>query len=140
MRREEIKIVAPDSDLTIVDEENVVVEDGIAGSELHQEDVAQQKALIENLKMQRAKKEAATIIEEEEEEDEDEEDAGSAASEPVKLKRAREEDQEPLKFDFKEPEVGEREFATNTRVARYQPRTRQIAWGAAAFALGMGAV
>ena len=137
MRREEVKIVAPDSDLTIVDEENVVIEDGVAGSELHQEDVAEQKALIENLKMQRAKKEAPTVIEEEEEE---EEDAGSAASEPVKLKRAREEDQETLKFDFKEPELGERAIATNTRVARFQPRTRQIAWGAAAFALGMGAV
>jgi len=139
MRREEIKIF-PDSDLTIVDEENVVVENGVAGSELHQEDVAEQKALIEKLKVQRAKKEAATVIEEVDEEEEEEEDAGSSPSEPVKMKRAREEDQETLKFHFKEPEVGEREIATNTRVARFQPRTRQIAWGAAAFALGMSAV
>jgi len=60
---------------------------------------------------------------------------------PATLKRARE-DEEELRFDFKEPEVGERTIATNRRVSRFQmePRTKSFAWGVAAFAVGMGAV
>ncbi|KAJ2936667.1 hypothetical protein H1R20_g425, partial [Candolleomyces eurysporus] len=73
----------------------------------------------------------------EEEEEEEEESEG-----PSKLKRARQDEDEPLKFQFKEPEAEERQIATNRRVGRFnmEPRTKSIAWGLAAFAVGMGAV
>ena len=132
-RREEVKIVTPSSDLTVVDEESVVIEDGITGSALHQEDVTDQKALIEKLKAQRAQQQAAQA-----EVEQEEEGAETPVSESI-LKRAREEDNQGFKFEFKEPEVGERAIATNSRVERLQPRTRRLAWGAAVFALGMGA-
>jgi hypothetical protein len=62
--------------------------------------------------------------------------------EDTKCKRAREEESEALQFQFKEPEVGERAIATNKRVGFFQmePRTKSVAWGLAAFAVGMGAV
>jgi len=62
--------------------------------------------------------------------------------EDTKSKRVREEESEPLQFQFKEPEVGERAIATNRRVGFFQmePRTKSVAWGIAAFAVGMGAV
>ena len=62
--------------------------------------------------------------------------------EDTKCKRTREEESEALQFQFKEPEVGERAIATNKRVGFFQmePRTKSVAWGLAAFAVGMGAV
>lgn len=113
-----------------------MLEDEVTGSELHQEDVAEQRVLIENLKAQRAHNE---VISNEASVDGDFE---SEAEEPTNLKRAREEEEEILKFSFTEPEVGERAIATNSRVSRFhmQPKTKQLAWGAAVFALGMSAV
>ena len=139
------------------------MEQTVAGSELWQQDVAEQKKLIADLaakalkssadkigmteeEKERLGEEVYNVIshqsdhamkEEEEEEEESEEEQG-----PSKLKRARQEEEEPLQFDFKEPEVTERAIATNRRVegTGLQPRTKSLAWGIAAFAVGMSAV
>lgn len=132
------------SDLTVVDEETEVIEKGITGSELHEQDIAEQQFLVQKLKAERdakemAEKEQAAV------EDEDEEMETEAKASSARLKRARKDEAEELKtlqFNPKEPEVGERAIATNSRVGRFQlqPRTKQLAWGAAVFALGMGAM
>jgi hypothetical protein len=81
-------------------------------------DVAEQQELIKNLKAQRA---------------------DGMRDDDGKAKRSREEDDSPLQFEFKEPEVGERAIVTNKRVWM-EPRTKSAVWGVAAFAIGMGAV
>jgi hypothetical protein len=123
------------SDQTIVEEDSEIIEDGITGSELREQDISEQQELIKNLKKQRnvaVTKVTVTEIQE------------TKVVEDVspKLKRVREEEEETLKFEFKEPEVGERAIATNTRVARFQmePRTKSFVWGVAAFAVGLSAV
>lgn len=116
------------SDETAVDEEGELVEDDVAGSELRQQDIKEQKDLIEDLKAQR---EGALAS------------GSSAGEEANEKKRVREDEEEgKLQFHFKEPEVGERAIATNNRVGRFrmEPRTKSFAWGVAAFAVGMGAV
>ncbi|GLB40211.1 hypothetical protein LshimejAT787_0800820 [Lyophyllum shimeji] len=144
-RREEVQVITPEgSDLTVVDEETDLVEKGIAGSELHEQDIAEQQALVQKLKAERDTKEAAQK-EQAAVEDEDEEMEAEAKESSAGLKRARKDDDEELKslkFQPKEPEVGERAIATNSRVGRFQlqPKTRQLAWGTALFALGMGAI
>jgi hypothetical protein len=119
--------------------EETVVED-VAGSDLHEEDVSEQQKLIADLKAQRD----AKLAEQQQQEDEGMESGDSDEVDgPSKLKRAREEEDEPaFKFEFKEPEVVERPVATNSRVRRFtlEPRTKSFAWGLAAFAVGMGAV
>lgn len=131
------------SDETVVDEENEVVEDDVAGSALREQDIKEQKLLIEDLKV---KREAALKMEladkEEVEESEEGEEEEEAKDGGVGVKRAREDEDEPLKFEFKEPQIGDRVIATNTRVSRFQmePRTKSFAWGVAAFAVGMSAV
>ncbi|KAF5371824.1 hypothetical protein D9615_009574 [Tricholomella constricta] len=143
-RREEVQIVTPGgSDLTVVDEETDVVENGITGAELHEQDVAEQQALVKKLKAERHAKEAAKM-QHAISEDEDDETETLAEASSAGIKRARKEEEDELKtiqFNPKEPEVGERAIATNRRVGfQLQPRTRQLAWGAAVFAFGMGAV
>ncbi|KAG7451137.1 uncharacterized protein BT62DRAFT_400267 [Guyanagaster necrorhizus] len=115
------------SEQTVVDEEGDAVED-VMGSELHQQDVAEQKALIEGLKAQRD----ALKTETENDMDVDVKPKG---------KRGREEE-ETLKFEPKEQETEPRVFATNTRVSRWkmEPQTKSMAWGVAAFLFGAGAV
>jgi len=111
--------------------------------EVMAEDIREQKELIARLK---ARREAAhRFVEEEDEEDEEAESGGEDEVSPAKpaTKRQRE-DEEPLKFDFKEPsgEVGERAIATNRRVsilANMPPERKSLAWGALAFAVGWGA-
>jgi len=119
-----------------VDEEDEGVEDGVAGSELRHQDIAEQKKLIEDLKAKRDAEARSKAVHEADESMEEEQEEATGT-----LKRVREEE-EVLKFEFKEPEVGERVIATNRRVGRFQmePRTKSFAWGVAAFALGMGAV
>lgn len=56
---------------------------------------------------------------------------------PSRSKRTREAANEPLQFNFKEPEVGQREIATNRRVGRV---AKSFAWGMAAIAVGVGAM
>jgi hypothetical protein len=106
------------SDETVVEEEAETVE--IAHPNMTQ-DIAEQKELIERLK---AEREAPLM-------------------ETDSLKRAREDEDETteLRFQFKEPEVQERQIATNKRVGRFhlEPRKKSFAWGVAAFAIGMSA-
>lgn len=115
----------------IADEDAEGLEDGVAGQGLYEEDVQAQKELIADLKRKREEaKEEATAVEQQEEEV------------STKGKRVRQDEDEPLKFEFKEPESEERQIATNRRVGRFEmePRTKSIAWGLAAFAVGMSAV
>ncbi|KAF5342456.1 hypothetical protein D9611_001882 [Ephemerocybe angulata] len=146
----------PKAALSPIKGEEDVSLDGVAGKDLYEEDIQEQKQLIADLKKKREVAAAAASTphkstrareeemeevdqeEEEEEEEEVEEDEG-----PSKLKRARVDEDEPLKFEFKEPESEERQIATNRRVGgrfEMEPRTKSIAWGLAAFAVGMGAV
>jgi len=105
------------SDETVVEDDAEIA--AMAGPDMSQ-DVAEQQELIKNLQAQRAS-------------------AMSAGDEDAKSKRSREEEEGPLQFEFKEPEVGERAIVTNKRVWM-EPRTKSVAWGVAAFAIGMGAV
>ena len=114
------------SDLTAVDEEGELVKDDVAGAELREQDIEEQKKLIEDLKRKRNQEEGQM----------DTEEPSSSK------KRDREEGDKPLEFQFKEPETEERAIATNNRVGRFhlEPRAKSFAWGVAAFAVGMGAV
>ncbi|KAJ3998940.1 hypothetical protein F5050DRAFT_1805455 [Lentinula boryana] len=123
------EVVTPGgSDETAVDEEAEAVED-VAGEQLRLQDIAEQKILIEDLK---AKRNAAL----------EESNGHIDESEKLIAKRAREEEEEALQFNFKEPEVGERAIATNRRIEGFfeEPRHKSLAWGVAAFAFGLGAV
>lgn len=119
------------SELTAVEEESQFIEDGVAGAELHAEDVREQQKLIEDLKAKRA---AAKLAAEQADMD--------VEAESSNKKREREEEEPKLKFDFKEPEAVDRPIATNRRVGRFhlEPQTKSFAWGIAAFAVGLGAV
>lgn len=119
------------SDETIVEEETETME--LAKPSMTQ-DIAEQKELIERLKSERDVQKMQT-----------DEPVPDAAPVPAPLKREREDEEEKkeeLRFNFKEPETEERQIATNKRVSRFQlePRTKSVAWGVAAFAIGMGAV
>ncbi len=126
-------------DLKTVDEEVQLVEDGVAGSELMEEDMKEQKKLLERLMQHQQAVLARSATE-----DEDESMGDSVETTTLtKKKREREdEDEQLLAFDFKEPEREERAIATNRRVGRFylEPRAKSFAWGVAAFAVGMGAV
>jgi len=107
------------SDETVVGDDDAEIV-AMAGPDMSQ-DIAEQQELINNLKSQRA-------------------NAGeNAGDQDTKSKRAREDEDVPLQFEFKEPEIGERVVVTNRRVWM-EPRTKSLAWGVAAFAIGMGAV
>lgn len=119
------------SDETIVEEETETIE--LAKPSMTQ-DIAEQKELIERLKAERELHRMQM-----------EEPMLDTALPPAPLKREREDDEEneeELRFNFKEPETEQRQIATNKRVSRFQlePRTKSVAWGVAAFAIGMGAV
>ena len=133
------------SDETAVDEDSEaakVAEPSMA------EDIQEQKELIAKLKADRAaaRAKAKAIVEAEAEEgvpgpsEEDAEDGGAGE------KRQREEEPTEYRFNFKEPgqeEVGERAVATNSRlrrIAQMPPERKSLAWGALAFAAGLGAV
>lgn len=108
------------SDETAVDDEGDVVEESV-GTELREQDLAEQRDMIADLKAQRDKALAVKNTD----------DA------PTKLKRAREEENQKLEFEFKEPEIGERVIATNRRIS---PTQKSVVWGVVAFAFGMTAV
>lgn len=118
------------SDETAVEEESQALADA-AAEELYEQDVAEQKELIEDLKAQRASRKTL-------------DSPSKSRNKPKsKSKRGREEEEELLKFDFKEPEIGERAIATNRRVGGLLdmgPQTKSAAWGIAAFIFGAGAV
>ena len=130
------------SDETAVDEDAEAAK--TAEPNMH-EDIQEQKELIAKLKAERAAAKSKKT------------DAGAAPSpsqreaeealeEEGSGKRAREEEPKQLQFNFKEPqegEVGERAIATNSRVGllgRMPPERKSLAWGALAFAAGMGAM
>lgn len=104
------------SDETVVDDDAEIA--AMAGPDMSQ-DIAEQQELIKHLKAQR--------------------DTMSTGDEDGKSKRSREDEEAPLQFEFKEPEVGQRTIVTNKRVWM-EPRTKSVAWGVAAFAVGLGAV
>lgn len=110
------------SDDTVVGDDAEIA--AMAGPDMNA-DIEEQRELITKLKAQRAL-DNETLIEVDEK----------------KPKRVREEEEGPLTFEFKEPEVGERAVVTNRRVGRFnmEPRTKSVAWGVAAFAIGMGAM
>ena len=123
------------SDETVVEEEAETIE--LAKPSMTQ-DIAEQKELIERLKAERGlhKMNTGPPVPD---------TAPAPAPAPAPLKRDREEEgeeKEELRFNFKEPETEERQIATNKRVSGFQlePRTKSVAWGVAAFAIGMGAV
>lgn len=137
LARHEEALTPQGSDQTVVEEDSEIIEDGITGSELREQDIQEQQELIKNLKKQRnAAPTTTTITVTEGDETE------VVVEMPTKLKRVREDEEQPLKFEFKEPEVGERAIATNNRVGRFQmePRTKSFVWGVAAFAFGLSAV
>ncbi|KAG1733598.1 uncharacterized protein EDB91DRAFT_1148298 [Suillus paluster] len=115
-----IEVTTPGgSDETVVEEEAETIE--IARLNMSQ-DIAEQKELIERLKAER----------------------DGPMMETDSLKRTRDDAAErtELRFQFKEPEMQERQIATNKRVGRFhlEPRQKSFAWGVAAFAIGMSAV
>ncbi|KAI0259908.1 hypothetical protein BC834DRAFT_973934, partial [Gloeopeniophorella convolvens] len=104
--------------------DETAVEDDVAevpGPDVN-EDIREQKEMIEAFKAQRE----AKLVEQ-----------------PEK-KRERDEENKPLEFDFKEPETEERRIATNRRVAarlpEMTPERRSLAWGIAAFAAAYSAM
>ena len=135
-------LTAGTSDLTVVDEESLVVEDGVVGTELRDQDIKEQHKLIQDLKDKRDASRKAQIKGEEGMDVAADESSSSLHSSTTGNKREREDEDEPLKFNFKEPEKAERAISTNRRVSRFnmEPRTKSFAWGLAAFAVGMGAV
>jgi hypothetical protein len=130
------------SDLTVVDEESLVVEDGVVGTELRDQDIKEQHELIQDLKDKRDALRKAQVKEDEGMDEASDESSSSSHSSTTGKKREREDEDETLKFNFKEPEKAERVISTNRRVSRFnmEPRTKSFAWGLAAFAVGLGAV
>ncbi|KIJ52645.1 hypothetical protein M422DRAFT_26213 [Sphaerobolus stellatus SS14] len=106
------------SDETAVEEHEEEAE--VPGPDPEQ-DIAEQKALIADLKAKR-----------------------DAAVEPKTphnpRKRAELDTPPPTTFNPKEPEVGERDIIHRRRAIRLQPHQKAAAWGTLAFAVGLGAV
>lgn len=85
-------------------------------------DIEESKKLVEEVKSTYAKRELTH--------------AGSD-SKVVGVKRTAED--EPLRFEPKEPEVGERAIAGPRRLRNLSPQRQAAAWGALVFAIGLGA-
>ncbi|KAI0342777.1 hypothetical protein BDW22DRAFT_1357293 [Trametopsis cervina] len=101
-----------------------------------EEDIREQKELVNRLKAEAEAKARAAI-------------AGASLAEVENAvveggpaaKRAREEEPTQYTLDIKEPEIGERAIATNRRVlGKMTPERKSLAWGALLFAAGVGAV
>ncbi|OSD06603.1 hypothetical protein PYCCODRAFT_1360769 [Trametes coccinea BRFM310] len=134
------------SDETAVDEDTEAAK--IAEPDM-QEDIREQRELIAKLK---ADREAKAQKQQQEEEDSEpspsQHEAEQALTEDSSsAKRPREEEPQELRFNFKEPgqpeEVGERAIATNSRIrllSQLPPERKSLAWGALAFAAGLGAI
>ena len=138
------------SDETAVDED-VAAAAKAAEPDMH-EDIREQQELIAKLK---ADREAAKAQKQQEETEESapspsqhETEKVLTEDESISTKRPREDEPTELRFNFKEPvqseEVGERAIATNNRVRRMlsqlPPERKSLAWGALAFAAGLGAM
>lgn len=98
-----------------------------------EQDIAEQRELIANLKKEREEQQRQQMKENQ--------DESVSAEASGAVKRGRDEVEAPLKFDFKEPETEERAIASNRRVSRFiemTPERRSAAWGTAAFATVFG--
>ncbi|KAF8992837.1 hypothetical protein BDQ17DRAFT_1368995 [Cyathus striatus] len=139
-KKEEAATPASSDKTAVEDEGESLIDDGVAGEELHKQDIEEQKQLIENLKAQRDA--ARKVTTEEQIQDQGMIDTAGIVTEDGGKKRTREDEDKPLQFEFKEPEVGKRAIVRNNRAGRFQmePRTKSVAWGVAAFAVAMGAV
>lgn len=133
------------SDETAVDED---VEAAKIAQPDVDEDIREQKELIAKLK---ADREAAKAQQQQEEEapspSQRETEKALTEDESAGAKRSREEETQELRFNFKEAgeaeEVTERAVATNSRVrvlSQLPPERKSLAWGALAFAAGLGAM
>ncbi|KAH9846688.1 hypothetical protein C2E23DRAFT_766678 [Lenzites betulinus] len=136
------------SDETAVDEDVEAAK--VAEPNMH-EDIREQKELIAKLK---ADRKAAKVQQQEEAEGElapspsqHETEKALTEEEPAGVKRPREDEPKELRFNFKESgeleEVTERAVATNSRVrllGQLPPERKSLAWGALAFAAGLGAI
>ncbi|OJT07457.1 hypothetical protein TRAPUB_1700 [Trametes pubescens] len=135
------------SDETAVDED---VEAAKIAEPNVEEDIREQKELIAKLK---ADREAAKAQKQQEEEEEApspsqrETEKELMEDESAGVKRSREEETQELRFNFKQAgeteDVAERAVATNSRVrvlTQLPPERKSLAWGALAFAAGMGAM
>ncbi|KAJ7066927.1 hypothetical protein C8F01DRAFT_1208229 [Mycena amicta] len=115
-RRAEVDVSAGSDETAVDDDEaGVTAVEESASAELREQDLVEQRELINNLKAQRDK---------------------ARVDAPTTVKRAREDEDKPLSFDFKEPQVGERAIATNSRIS---PSQRSAVWGAFFFAFGVTA-
>jgi hypothetical protein len=126
-RRQEV-ITPAGSDETAVDDDAPEV----PGPDMN-EDIRDQKEMIEALKAQR---DAGTRVQAAGDEDE-------GMIEGSEKKRERDDESSTLQFEFKEPETEPRQIATNRRVSRLPemtPERRSFAWGVAAFAAAVGAM
>lgn len=119
-RREVVVDMSGGSEQTVVDEDANGLEK-VINHDLHTQDIAEQKELIQGLKAQRAA-------------------AQDMDTDTTKSKRTREEEQ-ALTFNPKPQEIEPRAIATNRRVSRFQmePKTKSAAWGAAVFVVGVAA-
>ncbi|GBE87995.1 hypothetical protein BKA93DRAFT_900679 [Sparassis latifolia] len=144
------------SDETMVEDESIEVTKVAVPNML--EDIREQRELIARLKAEREAEQQA--MEEKEKEkgeekekeimvvstsDEGEVEMGDAQGERVGVKRTREDEEKPLAFNFPEgtPQKVERAIATNRRVrllSDLPPQRKSLAWGALAFAAGLGAM
>ncbi|EJD06464.1 uncharacterized protein FOMMEDRAFT_138422 [Fomitiporia mediterranea MF3/22] len=107
----------------------------VPGPDMH-DDIAEQKELIANLKAERESKEATAS--------EDVSAVPIKQSDSQGSKRAREEEGQPLKFEFREPDeqnaVANREIKSNRRLSLdLEPQQKSAAWGALWFAAGLAA-
>lgn len=115
------------SDETVVEEEDTEVIH-VARPNV-EEDLREQRELVERLKSERSAAEAAQIL--------------AADPSTASTKREREDEPAEYKLDIKEPENEERALVSNSRVRllrQMPPERKQLAWGALLFAAGLGAV
>jgi hypothetical protein len=112
-------------EISAVDEQEEDEEAEFATRPNYEEDIAEQQNLISGLKAARERNMAEV-------------DADIKAA-----KRAREEEREVMRFDFKEPEVEERALVANSRtrgrIERLEPQQKSALWGSLALAVGFGA-
>lgn len=126
---EHLVSIYTNSDETAVEEEDTEVVT-VAQPDM-EEDVREQKELVERLKAERSAAEASQML------------ATEGSTQTLAPKREREDEKVEYKLDIKEPETEERAVASNSRarVPRQMPPERKsLAWGALLFAAGLGAV
>jgi hypothetical protein len=131
--REHLIAVQTGSDETVVEEEETEIVK-VAQPNM-EEDLREQKELVERLKAERAAAATAAqaVLSSEE----------TTLVESTVQKRAREDDVPQYALDIKEPETEERALVSNSRIRTLKempPERKSLAWGALLFAAGLGAV